>query len=534
MHRALLTPEILYDVCAYATDGTLVSLALSCKAFNEAAIQALWHELRDLSPLMKCFPEDAWTIEQERLRIVRSLAPDDWAKFHKYSSHVRHLGTWWTHDPCTIKKYPTLDRGAVSPLSIYRPTLILFPRLVELNWKDSTLGKDDHDLPVVLGLIGPYLKRISIVDWSLQNDDEQHLQTSLSLISTRFQSLRSFNLHCKQTPMVCKLIPGALPSSLKDLRSFRCDRIPVSENAFLALGRLQHLNEFSIRLPALLSWAPLPPDAFPALRNIEITALTRDYLALGTDVVRFPLVKDVIINLRDIPTIRNGLPFFDLISRQFSHTVLSGFSVYMSNDANIGRSRQNNLKLTLTRDTLRPLLSFTDMNTMVVNLACPYALDGDFCSEIAQAFPKIECLLLGNYDYCYHEPPMLPLMTQALVPFATHCPELSRLGITFDARQSLTVDDVRDALPQRPSPSAVIVLECSHCPIGDAHMVAAYLARVFPMMEGEFAIGWYALGPTHPLFIQWRGWERIWREVQEKLPWFTMIRDDERAAREDD
>ena len=384
-------------------------------------------------------------------------------------------------------------------------------------------------------MVGPRLKQIAIMDWSLQDDDDsgRHLQTSLSLISTRFPSLESFYLHCKQTPLVCKPIPGALPSSINSLRYFMCSQIPISENAFFAFGRLRHLDRLSIRLPALLTSAPLPPNAFPVLRFIEITTLTRDYLALRGDMVRFPLVMDVIIYLRDVPTVRDGLPFFDLISRQFSHVVLSGLSVYMDRDAlDLSTSQQN--KLTITPDNLRPLLSFTNLVDMSINIACPYALGGDFCSEIAQAFPEIEGLSVGIPDYCYHEPSTLPLMTQVLAPLATSCPKLFSIAIPFDARQTLTVDDVRDAVPQRPSRSAVISLQTTHCPIDDAHVVAAYLARVFPKLEGHRGIDWQVLEPTHPLFARWKDWEHVWTKVDEKLPWFAMIRDDERAATEEE
>ena len=67
MHRALLIPEILHAVCVYATDATLVSLVRTCKVFHEVAIQVLWDELHDLNPLIKCFPEDAWTVDQEHV-----------------------------------------------------------------------------------------------------------------------------------------------------------------------------------------------------------------------------------------------------------------------------------------------------------------------------------------------------------------------------------------------------------------------------------------------------------------------------------
>ena len=346
------------------------------------------------------------------------------------------------------------------------------------------MRKDDCDLPGVLGLIGPHLKRTSIEDWSRRDDEGQYLQTSLSLISTRFLSLQSFGLHCNQTPEVCKLISKTLPNNLHDLRTFQCDQIPVAESAFLALGRLQHLSDLAIRLPAFLAWAPLPLEAFPALRHMEVTALTRDYLVFSTDVARFLQVRKAVMYLRDVPSVRDGV-LFDLISNQFSKIVLSDLSIYMSDDANLGHSRQN--KLTLARDNLRPLLSFTNLTALAVNLACPYALDRDFYPEIAQAFPDIELLFIGTYAYCYHntDPGMLSPMTEVLNPIAIHCPELTTLGIAFDARQTLTVDDIRYALPQRPSLSAVSSLNCSHCPIDDLHVVADTWLACFLCLRGH-------------------------------------------------
>ena len=71
MRRALLIPEILHHVCAHASDAARLYLALSCKAFHETAIRLLlWSDLHDLSPPIKCLPEDAWTTGEETGELV--------------------------------------------------------------------------------------------------------------------------------------------------------------------------------------------------------------------------------------------------------------------------------------------------------------------------------------------------------------------------------------------------------------------------------------------------------------------------------
>ena len=62
MHRALSIVEILYLICTFATNPALIRLARCCRDFHNPAIQVLWHDIPDLSPLVRCFPQDAWTM----------------------------------------------------------------------------------------------------------------------------------------------------------------------------------------------------------------------------------------------------------------------------------------------------------------------------------------------------------------------------------------------------------------------------------------------------------------------------------------
>ena len=56
MHHALEIQEILSNIfgCCYPSD--LPSLARTCRAFKEPALDVLWEELVNLSPLAQCLP----------------------------------------------------------------------------------------------------------------------------------------------------------------------------------------------------------------------------------------------------------------------------------------------------------------------------------------------------------------------------------------------------------------------------------------------------------------------------------------------
>ena len=74
MHRALSIPEIFHNVCAYACHSTLLSLIRTCQAFHVIAIQTSWSCLPDLTPLVKCFPEDAWSIDERTKSLVSAAS----------------------------------------------------------------------------------------------------------------------------------------------------------------------------------------------------------------------------------------------------------------------------------------------------------------------------------------------------------------------------------------------------------------------------------------------------------------------------
>lgn len=64
MHRALSVQEIVREICAFSAGDvkSLAALARTCRDNHELAIQELWKEIKNLVPLVKCLPEDSWTV----------------------------------------------------------------------------------------------------------------------------------------------------------------------------------------------------------------------------------------------------------------------------------------------------------------------------------------------------------------------------------------------------------------------------------------------------------------------------------------
>jgi hypothetical protein len=64
MHGCLRIYEVVCLICnelqVTKFGWTLANLARTCTALQDPALDALWYELDDLSPLIMCMPLDAW------------------------------------------------------------------------------------------------------------------------------------------------------------------------------------------------------------------------------------------------------------------------------------------------------------------------------------------------------------------------------------------------------------------------------------------------------------------------------------------
>jgi hypothetical protein len=64
MHRCLDVQEIILIIFHLTTTKRdLAALAVTCKTFRDPALEILWSELNEFSPLARCLPNDIWKEE---------------------------------------------------------------------------------------------------------------------------------------------------------------------------------------------------------------------------------------------------------------------------------------------------------------------------------------------------------------------------------------------------------------------------------------------------------------------------------------
>lgn len=74
MHHCLTISEILHQIFDYCVEQepyyepTLAAASRTCNVFYEPAVDALYRNLQDLTPLLKLLPRTLWFEEQEPSR----------------------------------------------------------------------------------------------------------------------------------------------------------------------------------------------------------------------------------------------------------------------------------------------------------------------------------------------------------------------------------------------------------------------------------------------------------------------------------
>ncbi|KAG8956140.1 hypothetical protein FRC03_010906 [Tulasnella sp. 419] len=143
MHKALSIDEIIRKICTQvlldsigkprnqSARPSLLSLAVPCKAFKEAALDALWEV--NTNPKSIFYPFVAWGnfLEESReLRLVRHVTHTDWIRYAPYAARVVDV-LWFPNSKISVE-------ACLSLLSSY-PKTSLFKRIRRLSLSGSTL-----------------------------------------------------------------------------------------------------------------------------------------------------------------------------------------------------------------------------------------------------------------------------------------------------------------------------------------------------------------------------------------------------------
>ncbi|KAF8183736.1 hypothetical protein K438DRAFT_1937409 [Mycena galopus ATCC 62051] len=127
--------------------------------------------------------------------------------------------------------------------------------------------------------------------------------------------------------------------------------------------------------------------------------------------------------------------------------------------------------------TLAALFCFGNLTEITLIPPVGFDIDDAMAWDMARAWPKVKTLRLSAGSSDSRHPSSLSILS--LRAFATHCPELTSLWITFASTVPRSDDPHETHITQ----TSLTSLDVDISPIADPRPVAKYIAAVFPNLE---------------------------------------------------
>ncbi|KAG1809039.1 hypothetical protein EV424DRAFT_176368 [Suillus variegatus] len=449
MHRALLISEILSNIIShisvderpgvwpfeYVTSSkpTLFALALTCRAFSEQALDALWNNFKGVEPLMRCpgiIPAPQKSLQEDQ---CYPIIPTETqlAIIARHGHRVRSLrvGTnYWRRDYITQAFLRTMA-GSFK---------VLVPNLRSLE-----IGFPCGLLHLVPPLLGPRLQHffINIRDYEKNG---HHLHTVLQCLPSYCPSLeslvvlKSYHLFREREP------PFVLPMShaIQKMPKLRTVTVPaITKDALVYLGGLPSVTNISSHLPA-------GSDLEDILGSSRNPKLFENVDSVDWEIKEW---RDVEVFTRLWPhkltsmTLRSEVKFDPSLLQVLCDSlhVREAFKnlqyIYLSEPIPCRLSSS----IIITINTIRSLFHLSQLRVVDIDTRSCLSIGANDLVEMAEAWHFLEVLLLNKTDGSMSGAAPTPqwITVPEVVGFVELRPSLKRfcIGITLS-----TIDDDYD------------------------------------------------------------------------------------------
>lgn len=385
----------------------------------------------------------------------------------------------------------------------------LLPRLIKLTWKTE----DDTIFPFIHLFLGPQTGQLDL--WLGKAS------------SVRLSLLATLNLR----------YPALTHVSISSMNQYRhlVDTVDAVSAVVLGWNHLRRLSVTTLSADALCHVATLPSLTKLKLRDVR-NASTLSGFPAREDVCYFPSLEDlyvtsqgiafcvrlvmmmssspdltsVHIKIRTPSTSSQWQNLICAIQRHCHHSSVT--SITMESDSIQEHDPEECLLRFCGLNHLRPLYSFSNLNTLHLRPDCVIDLDDTDVQELAYAWPHMHALTL--FGLLVTDSPRVTL--PGLVPLAQNCPQLTELSISFDGRSA--PHPKRE--PQGCYSTALTYLHIQESPIAKPLWVAAFLTDIFP----ELSIVDCGVEEGDECTED----DQSWMKVQNLIHIFTSVRSQER------
>ncbi|KAF8549412.1 hypothetical protein OG21DRAFT_1447879 [Imleria badia] len=499
MHQVLQIQEILCNIfghCRLPTSwhthtSDLPALARTCRAFKEPALDVLWKELLDPSPLVRCLPDSdasGYNFYNDCYSFLRSLTQIEWGILRSYTRRIRSM----------LDEKDALDWESVMIFLNLPTTEPLFPNLRHLHTKQSS------GIEHFLCMSFPSLISLSI---DLSKEDEQDpylLQGPLESLSKLSPNIRRLSIHPGQPDMIAfgNFFSGYI-CRWQDLQTVDCRVINLDVDALAHLSRMTALTRLRCTLCTLFP-ASVTPLVFSNL----------DHLTLRSDFLE-PLSR--LLSRTRLPAVTE---FYTIISRRPSKEDFTSFLVSVQTSV-IGHNIQElgldqawdedeevdtRLVLGLGLEDLQPCTSFNNLRCINLNLEWNVNLTDSDLLALASSWPHLERLLI-NEDHGWKTPG--GITPNGLAQLLQACRSLCQIALAIDTRGFIEFRESRASLGlTSPHVLSVDVLD-SLIEAESVPAMAAFFAAITPPSSRWFS------------FYAYRGCSIITR-MEHRDRWFDV------------
>ncbi|KAF9448667.1 hypothetical protein P691DRAFT_32469 [Macrolepiota fuliginosa MF-IS2] len=498
MHHCLSIPEIfqlISEQVHWCWDGDsgphpLVSLACTCRAWSEIALDELWCTIDTFTPLVKCMPRDLWRLEDRLVVLNRSLLTSDMEIFRKYASRVKAMDHLEYHS----------DMHTLTHVSIYQALFLaydgcLLPNLEELSWRVLS----SELFPYLRLFLSPQLKRLNLAI-DMRFYDQLSLLNTLSIASPHISDLTIgySNRYHPDSLVSGQRLPGVVPGWNNLSRLHLTD---ITLDGLLSIAKAPYIRELELDCMRSL-WVPSSQQAdnqrqlFAALHALERPFPSLEYLTLETDSLPATDVTKLLGIFRDIRLSRLSLTLdfiddtasmigdlFQIVRLRCNTHTLRAFAFYHP-------------YLSLHFAAIAPLLSFSALEEVRISLCEATSISEEEATQIASSWADIRTLSIG----CYTPEPSSPSNTTllALIPLAKGCSKLESLELTIHVSHTVA----RRILQENPEKTRGVrntSLKClavQESAVSHSAFVALFLSNIFPNLraivyvDGDSADQW--------------------------------------------
>ncbi|EIW85527.1 hypothetical protein CONPUDRAFT_142055 [Coniophora puteana RWD-64-598 SS2] len=481
MHRALLIAEVAHAIAFHQlSKKDLVALARTCRLFCDPALDALWAELNDITPLLDCLPDGC--IEREetiatscRYHLRGPLTIEAWTTLRKYSSRVKIIDNLDSVDPYEDTIERIVNAEVLFALSCPPFSEHLFPKLQRLSWKSVF----QSDCPLLRIMLGPSLRSLKIVP-----GHANPVVLGLAAITgVTCPNLQEFTFMHSTPSLGEEALISQVITSWRNLESLGC--CALTDQAWFYLSTSPSLKKLSMNLRELPSRLVLHDPSFCNLDELRLLAPPGQSLSSIVSIIRATHWRPVEFLGGAYAASTDSIS--DLFSVLVSHFDKARLKCLRVDE------RDNEPGWLLGRGDLEHAFKFRNLSTVCINTHREVTLGGPDLLAMADAWPNLGTLQINDdWGWRVRSTVTLPDVRAML----RRLPKLEMISLAVDCEtaelNTLSDEQYGKFRVERPFQAQFLDSRIG----GNLADIAAFLSDLFPGIEDRAALDCWSLPPA--------------------------------------